>query len=170
MANFYMYNIKRLLCALIFGCSISGLFASDEELIKKIDIKYLENCGDFQVPTITAKSLSEIISNKDIVLVDVRDTKEREVSFLQNSISVDEFNKNKDMYKNKTIIAYCTIGYRSGIFAKKYSKYKVQNLIGGVLMWSHVNGQFFNTKGPTKDVHVYSDSWDFLNSKYRAVK
>jgi rhodanese-related sulfurtransferase len=141
----------------------------DKTLKKEVLSKYLKLTKKFSCPTISAEKLKSELNNKKFILVDVREEKEQSVSMLPGAITAKQFEKNIDKYKRERIIAYCTIGYRSGEFASKHKSLKVINLIGGVLMWSHSQGSFVNKKGATKKVHTYSNDWNFLNSKYEAV-
>jgi sodium/bile acid cotransporter 7 len=66
--------------------------------------------------------------------------------------------KNLDIYKDHTIIGYCTISYRSGKLAEKLGKkgIKMLNLKGGMLAWVHEGGKVYDDQhGETKRVHVY---------------
>ena len=142
--------------------------STDKELETKISKKYTTLTKKFSCPAISANELKKKLQNENVVLVDIRDEKEIEVSRIPGAITEQQFKKNIDQYKGKTIVAYCTIGYRSGKFASE-QKIPVHNLIGGVLMWSHSNGEFVNKKGKTDKVHVYSKDWNYLNSKYKAI-
>ncbi len=146
------------------------LSANDKELSKKTILTYEKLSKSFNCKSVTAFStIKDIEKNKDIILVDIREKEEQQVSMLPGAITKEEFLKNLDKYKDKKIITYCTIGYRSGKFAEKYSKLNIYNLEGGVLAWSHFKGKFFKDNKETKLVHVFSQEWDFLNSNYKAV-
>jgi rhodanese-related sulfurtransferase len=111
-----------------------------------------------------------------VILVDVREQKEQEISVIPGSINQIEFeNKllttDSNEFKGKTIVAYCTIGYRSGEWATNMSfkGYKVKNLTGGVLAWSHAKKLFSKNGTATNKVHTYSQSWNFLAKGYVAI-
>ena len=111
-------------------------------------------------------------SDEKYVLVDVRKEKERAVSIIDGAISKDEFNANKDNYRDHKVITYCTIGYRSGrvtIDLKKQG-FDAYNLVGSVLLWSHARQIFKNPDGSaTYRVHVYGNEWALLAENYEAV-
>lgn len=118
----------------------------------------------------------ENIEPSKVILVDVRAPKEQEVSVIPGSINQIEFEnklltKDSSDFKDKTIVAYCTIGYRSGEWATDMSSkgYKVQNLTGGVLAWSHAKKRFSKNGNTTNKVHTYSKSWNFLAKGYVAI-
>jgi len=115
----------------------------------------------FNVPTIGAAKIRPAES----ILVDVRSPAEQQVSMIPGAITVAEFEKNKHKYKNKIVITYCTIGYRSGRFAGQLIKenFNAFNLEGSLLGWVHTNGQLLDAKGrPTKKLHIYSKGWNYL--------
>jgi rhodanese-related sulfurtransferase len=105
------------------------------------------------------------------VFVDVREDREIQVSMIKNAISKNQFLENIEIYRKENIIVYCTIGYRSGLFAKELKRlgFNAYNLIGGVLIWSHMGYDFFNNREKTKNVHVYAKDWDFLHSDYQSI-
>ena len=106
---------------------------------KRIIQKFSElNKKRLTVPTITVVRLKKIIAEPD---VDVRDPEEYRISRLPSALTVDElYSKfNHRELLQKRIVAYCTIGERSGRYIQRnLSKgYTWFNLIGGVLSWSH---------------------------------
>ena len=164
-------KLNLLFSVLISLLSFSpALFGGDKEMLTKISETYNKISKPFNCKSITAFTLiKEMAKNKNIIMIDTREDKEQKISMLPKAISMKEFLKNPDIYKNKKIISYCTIGYRSGKFAEKFKKLNIYNLEGGVLAWSHFKGKFFKGEKETRKVHVYSKEWNFLNSQYEAV-
>lgn len=124
------------------------------------------------VDEITVPELRERMSRYPAILIDCREDKEIAVSRIPGAITKAEFEATPDMFKGKTIIAYCTIGYRSGIFAKDLQErgFKVKNLVGGVLMWAHDGHKFLDPDGKRiTRVHVYGKEWDLLPPNYESV-
>jgi len=128
------------------------------------------------VPIIKAQDLFEIYKDSTSILIDVRKTEEIEVSTIPGAYSTVEFAKkftNPQMLQGKTIIGYCTIGYRSCEYLLKLKKLdlKVKNLEGGILSWTHIDGPLVR-KGSnglfseTREVHTYDEEWDFTPSGY----
>jgi rhodanese-related sulfurtransferase len=116
------------------------------------------------------------------LFVDVRTFKEQAVSIIPRAISQETFWENFKEYfppnnssqtLSKKIIAYCTIGYRSAKFVRKLRKQNIPayNLAAGVLGWSHFTGPLIHPKNqkPTRQVHVYTEGWNFLNPTYEAI-
>ena len=155
---------------LLFFCLIpSGLYSDDKTNLNKIISTYSELCGSIKAPTISVQKLMKDLKTKKVLFIDVREPEEQQVSTLPNAITEKEFLKNPEQHKEQTIVAYCTIGYRSGKFAEKFKQWKILNLEGGILAWSYFNGKVYKNGKETDNVHVYSEKWNFLNSKYKAV-
>lgn len=160
----------HLLTIAVFSLSSAYSFCDDKELMKKITASYDKISKSISCKSITVFSLKKILDkNEAHILLDIRSPEEQKVSMLPNSITKEQFLKNPDEFKNKKIIAYCTIGYRSGKFAEKHKGRNVLNLEGGILAWSHIKGKFFKDNKETKQVHIHSKDWNFLHSDYKAV-
>jgi sodium/bile acid cotransporter 7 len=125
-----------------------------------------------EVTSITVEELKKKMNDQRFIIVDARSSEERAVSFIPTSISKEEFDKNRVQYSDASIITYCTIGYRSGIYAKKLREGKINalNLKGGVLAWAHNSNTFINEEGKTKkQIHVYGEEWALVPDEYEAV-
>ena len=107
------------------------------------------------------------------LLLDCRTRSERAVSMLPGALSQEEFESSRDHYAGRKIAVYCTIGYRSGLYARELKGEGVNafNLRGGVLSWAIAGGEFVDpaTGEDTKRVHVYGKKWDLLPPGYEAV-
>lgn len=148
----------------------SGLAESSNlQRVEKIDSKFKQLTKNTNCPIILATDLIKLIKAKKVTLIDVRTEAEQKISMLPGAITQKEFEKSPESFRSNQLIAYCTIGYRSGKFAEKFQKYKIKNLKGGVLAWSHAKGNFIQNGKITKKVHTYSKDWNFLNSNYQAV-
>ncbi|MEE8367581.1 MAG: rhodanese-like domain-containing protein [Thermoanaerobaculia bacterium] len=121
-----------------------------------------------EVQEISAYELKERLEQDELVVVDVRSPAERAVSMIKGAISSTEFEQNRAQYENVTVVTYCSIGHRSGLYAKKLHEegFEVLNLVGSVLSWSHVAGDFVDAHGPTKRVHVGGPNSNFVASGY----
>jgi sodium/bile acid cotransporter 7 len=121
---------------------------------------------------VLAKDLSTSGVGEDTILVDVREPEERAVSRIPGSISKEDFEANPESYKGKRVVAYCTIGYRSGKWAAFQWRQGVDavNLRGSILAWTHAGGALVDAEGnPTKRVHVYGEEWDLVPEGYESV-
>ena len=76
-----------------------------------------------EIPTISAEQIRELQNSDEwanrSVIVDVRAKAETDVSVIPGAITKSDFEKNSLQHEGKVVIAYCTVGYRSGIYGKK---------------------------------------------------
>jgi len=144
---------------------------SDEAKVETIASMYAGYRNDFAgVPEVDAAELAALQERGDLVLVDVREPKERAVSIIPGAIPKEAFSA--EVAEGKTVVAYCTIGYRSGEWAEKQRAAGIdaKNFKGSVLAWSHAGGGFVTPEGEaTQKVHVYGKLWDLLRHDYESV-
>ena len=94
---------------------------------------------------------SQLESEEDFIILDVRTSEEFEELRLPNSINIDFYNpKNfiqelEKLDKNKSYYVYCKTGNRSAAtcdFMKEMGFTKTYNLLGGITEWNgDVEGQ-----------------------------
>jgi rhodanese-related sulfurtransferase len=133
-----------------------------KELVQELYANY-KKCFP-EVPEVSPEEAMKLVQEGQAVLVDVRPAAERAVSRLPGAISKIEFMKSPpDIYRGKTVIAYDTIGYRSGLFVKKLREkgLDLANLQGGLLGWLHAGGKLYDDWGETTRVHVYGSLWNY---------
>ena len=105
------------------------------------------------------------------LIVDVRSDKELAVSIIPGAITKAQYEKNRDQYRGRTVIPYCTIGGRSGAYAAQLQKagVKTRNFKGSILEWVRAELPLVTLDGtPTNRVHTYSDRYR-VPAKYEAV-
>ena len=119
---------------------------------------------------LTAEEFEDLDSD-DIVLFDVRETDEYEVSRIdgaiqvQANIDVDEFSEDYgDLLKGKTVVFYCSVGRRSSDLLarldpllKSSGVQTSANLKGGIFNWVNQNKKLDGNK-----VHPYNAYWGRL--------
>lgn len=146
---------------------------SDQWKQEKIMTMYRQYIPEFpQVEGITVEELQQLQQEQPrLILVDVRSPEERAVSSIPGSISTEEFEHQLAEYQDTKIIAYCTIGYRSGKYAQKMRQQGVEilNLEGSLLAWSHIQGRLSNRNGITRKVHVFNRQWGLTAADYEPV-
>ena len=137
--------------------------------IEKMYSGYHEGFPD--VPEVEPAALSESLRDHSIVLVDVREPREWAISRIPGAITQAEFERNKETYRNRPIVAYCTIGYRSGQYARRLAAegFTASNLRGSILAWVHAGEPVVDDDVETKRVHVYGPQWDLLPDGYESV-
>jgi rhodanese-related sulfurtransferase len=110
-------------------------------------------------------------SASDFVLVDVRSDAEINVSIIPGAITKLQYEKNAELYKDKTAIVYCTVGGRSGAYAKQLAGngVKVKNYKGSILEWVNAELPLQTLDGQsTNRVHTYSNRYR-VPTKYEQV-
>ena len=125
-----------------------------------------------QVKGINVQRLQQLQQQgEELVLVDVRSPKEMAVSVIPGAITQQEFEANLEQYKSSTIVAYCTIGYRSGKYADRWRQQGIEifNLEGSLLAWSHIKGKLVNAQGITNKVHVFGRQWQLTADDYQPI-
>lgn len=140
---------------------------------KKLDEIMAKNRKAFPgVPEITAKDLNKLIEKESVVLIDVRTPDEQKVSMIPGAITQKEYEENPQKYAEKTLVSYCTVGFRSGRFAQTMNRkgVNVLNFNGSVSEWCHAGFLLEDPKGkPTKKVHTHGKQWNYLPEGYEAV-
>ena len=149
-----------------------------EKTEAKLRVAMLKANKAIHGPWIKAGELLAILEDTNLVLIDVRQTKEQEISMLPHAMTTAEFAEHfrHGIPQGKRIVVYCTIGYRSGKYAEQLEamKIKSENLEGGILMWSFAGGKLRcrNTRGEwveTNRIHVYDGEWNLVHPDYVGV-
>jgi rhodanese-related sulfurtransferase len=174
-AESLLYSIMGIFLAALFisADASASLYPENDFKKQQIDQMY-ERYQQKAFPSVSTVMVEELlgwVQPEDIALVDVRTPKERAVSMIPSAITLEEFQENLDAYADHKIVYYCTIGYRSGIEAKKAQKkgLDAHNLYGGVLAWSHAGQPFVRSEGETRDIHVYGKKWNLTPQDYNPV-
>ena len=144
----------------------------DAERLARLEKMYAEFRDDFSgIGEVSADSLMEWMAEGEVVIVDVREPGEREISRLPNSVTPEEIDSRLDGHENERIVIYCTLGYRSGKFTRSLQDkgVKAYNLAGGILAWVHHEGPIEHEGNPTRRVHVYRKQWNLLPEAYEPV-
>lgn len=145
---------------------------SEEARRERIEKLYEKSRRFFPgVAEITAEELARRIGEKDLVVVDVRASHEQAVSMITGAISRREFESDPEAFSGATVVAYCTIGHRSGLYVQKLADrgWHALNLRGAILAWTHAGGALVDPEGPTRRVHVWSRKTSFAADEYEPV-
>ena len=145
---------------------------SDAAKLAKIEALYGDYKKEFaDVQDIEQAEAMRLLQDGKALFVDVREEKEQQVSILPSAVTEKEFLKDPGRFKNRTLIGYCTISYRSGKLAEKLKARGITllNLKGGLLAWVHDGGKVCDRNGETTRIHVYGREWDLAPKGYEAV-
>jgi len=119
----------------VFLLSIILVFAGNTKIVSK---KNMNSTGIFK--DISADEMKKLITDKKVVILDIRTFDEFKEGHIQNAINIDfysdSFEKDLDkLDKTKTYIIYCRSGNRSGLALKTMEELKfmeVYNVLGGI--------------------------------------
>ncbi len=122
------------------------------------------------VPEVTVSELTGALARGEpLVLVDVREPAEWEVSMIPGAVTEEQFERDLAAYRHRRIVTYCTIGGRAGAYAKKLrgQGLAAEVLKGSILAWTHAGRPLVGADGrPTKRVHVYKESFNLAAEGY----
>lgn len=145
---------------------------TDEQKKDAVYQQYGEYKKDFPtVSDITPTAAIALLKQGGVVFIDTRKPEEMAVSMLPAAIDEETYLKAPASFEGKTPVAYCTIGYRSGIFAREMEAkgILVRNLSGGIVAWALEGGPLFDKSGETKRIHVYGEKWNYAPKGYETV-
>lgn len=117
--------------------------------------------------TVKEVSVSDIADDSQYIFVDAREKKEYDISHIKSAVwcGYDDFDVSrlKEISKDKTIIMYCSVGYRSEKIAEKLIEagfMDVSNLYGGIFEWKNEGKIVYDNNGkPTEKIHAYNYIW-----------
>ena len=173
--NLIRYYSLLLCCFLLLttvSCSKNSANHSEEWKQEKIENLYAKYARKFpDVKGISSEELKELQEKEEVILVDIRTPQEMKVSMIIGAISQEEFEREQEKYRHNIIVTYCTIGDRSGMYAKKLQEqgFQVFNFKGSILSWSHAGGKLVNSQGITNRVHIHGKKWKLAAENYQAV-
>ena len=143
----------------------------------------VERFAPGDVPRMSAKEIVERRARDAApILVDVRSRDEMAVSMLPGAWTRERFERvaatEPETLAGRTIVPYCTVGARSGAFARQLKARGFADVYNGegVVLWTHdvdeplIALDAAGSEAPTRRVHVYGAPWDLARSDYEAVR
>jgi len=173
--------LKNILClsfSIVLSTACSQNQPLDKPKTKQPDFgKKIDGLISFTVPLM---SVTELLNNKDkFIIFDAREKAEFDVSHIPDAIYLgySDFNVGsiKNIPKEKNMVVYCSIGYRSEKIGEKLLRlgYKnVYNLYGSIFEWANEKYPLVGSNGKTTySVHSYNKSWSkwVNNEKIKTV-
>lgn len=124
------------------------------------------------VTDIYPRAAMALVEAGKAVFIDTRQPDEMAVSMLPGAVTREQFLAAPARYAGKTAVAYCTISYRSGLFARDMAAkgVRIYNLAGGLLAWALEGGKLYDAAGETRRIHVYGPKWDYPPQGYESVR
>ncbi|MBK9255633.1 MAG: rhodanese-like domain-containing protein [Saprospiraceae bacterium] len=160
-----MHRISLFLMMLFNSLNVFSQFSKDASCQNARFDKKVDSYLSYSVPVI---SVDEAFRSKDnFVFLDAREKDEYNISHLPGAVYVgyDDFDikKMNNILKDKKIVVYCSIGYRSEKIASKLRKsgYKnVFNLYGSIFEWANSGYEIEDIAGKkTNQLHTYNKNW-----------
>jgi rhodanese-related sulfurtransferase len=169
--------VRRLLpiAGLLMAVSaLLGLRSVDWFLLKK-SLRHKFS----KIEWISTSELADWLSSKRQpapVLLDVRTVEEWNVSHLPGARRIEPNataeNAAKGLTKERSIVTYCAVGYRSGEVAERLRAAgfsKVRNLDGSIFQWANEHRPLVHDNEGVSRVHPYNGFWGrLLNDEVRA--
>jgi rhodanese-related sulfurtransferase len=169
-------TLSPLFFLMLILMSIQPSMAESKKLAE-IQQWILKNHPD--VHHIDNQNLKKIMSTDDlnkvdsVVIFDVREEAEYEVSHISNAIQIDpDIDKKSflDLYskelESKTVVFYCSVGRRSSVLAEKVGQDLQQagagdvvNLEHGIFGWHNQNFPLESNNINTEYIHPYNRWW-----------
>lgn len=122
-------------------------------------------------------SVEEAMRRRErLIFVDTRTQAERDVSMIEGAIDTKDFEGKADTLKDRDIVCYCTIGYRSSMYVRERngidSKNRYYNLHGSILAWTHAGGNVVDPHSGkvTKRVHTFGPKWACAEKSYEQIQ
>ncbi len=102
----------------------------------------------------------------DAKFIDAREPEEFRVSHLPGALPLGykspDYAVLNDLDKDRPLVVYCTVGYRSERIAKELRERgftRVYNLFGSLYAWKLAGYELVNAQGPTEQLHTYNRKW-----------
>ncbi|MFT5207141.1 MAG: rhodanese-related sulfurtransferase [Candidatus Omnitrophota bacterium] len=129
------------------------------------------------VDSISTQELFEWIEDVDRtppLVLDIREESEYQVSHIPNAVLIEPNSdlsvKLREYDKTISIVAYCSVGYRSAKVARQLKKIgyvDVRNLEGSIFTWANEGRVLVRDGEIVNEVHSYNAHWKkYLAKKY----
>ena len=124
------------------------------------------------VPQLTTDQLTAIQANDaspDIVLLDARSATEFDVSHLPGAVLASNTRMALDALEaidpKRTVVVYCSVGYRSSRLAEKLRARGIENVFnleGSLFRWANEGRPLYRREERVYEAHPYDEEWGQL--------
>jgi len=176
-----MKNIPLILIAtVLFGHASLVAAAGSAKLAKIHDsIK-----NEFESVQHIEASRFELIPSDEVIIFDVRQQSEFDVSHLPGALHVSPAISSREfistfneMLRGKTVIFYCSVGQRSSDLTERIqaslagsTTTGIYNLQGGIFNWHNEKRTLVSESGVTDFVHPYNSYWGHLLERPEKIR
>jgi len=126
----------------------------------------------------------ETIPPDDVVIFDVREQSEFDISHIEGALLVSPGISSREfistfnqMLTGKTVIFYCSVGQRSSDLAERVQDSlassaagEIYNLQGGIFNWHNEKRALVSEAGATDNVHPYNSYWGRLLERPERIR
>lgn len=126
----------------------------------------------------------ETIPSDDVVIFDVREQSEFDISHLEGALQVSPAISSREfirtfnqMLTGKTVIFYCSVGQRSSDLAGRVqdsldnsATSGIYNLQGGIFNWHNENRALVSEAGATDYIHPFNSYWGRLLERPEMIR
>jgi len=109
---------------------------------------------------------SDTTSLEDYLILDTREKNEYDVSQIRGAVWIGyagfEIAALDSVERDKNIIVYCSVGYRSSMIAQRLMGagfLQVKNLYGGIFKWANDGNPLYRDEEKVDKIHGYSRRW-----------
>jgi len=169
-----MSRLSKLFGIALGSAAVLGLggalFITKTERGFRLFLDWMYERGFADVPLISPDSLAAALAGGNPpLLLDIRSPDEFATSHLKGARRVDpdaladlEEADLDGADRDQPIVAYCSVGYRSGIVARQLHELgftNVRNLYGGIFLWHNQRRPVWSGDSVVAHVHPYDWMW-----------
>lgn len=119
--------------------------------------------------SIGARQAIERIAAEAVLVLDVRERAEYDVSHVPEArwismATLEQDGLPADWPRDRAVLTYCTIGYRSGVAARVLADQGIdaRSIVGGILALAADGQPLTDETGPTRRVHTWKKSFAWM--------
>ena len=125
------------------------------------------------VPQLSTQRLADLLGEgAQVVLLDARTNKEFRISHLRGAVQANDLQSatrvlNKGS-EDRTIVVYCSVGYRSSGLAEQLRTHGVKNVFnleGSIFKWANEGRPVYRRSERVQEVHPFDEDWGELLDK-----
>ncbi len=180
--NIFLQRLRRIAGIALAVIGITTAALAGPTASAKLDRFHINLMQRYQdVRHLSTDDLARM-SPDDVVLFDVREQSEYDVSRINGAIRVspsisasDFLDNHADALRGKTAVFYCSVGERSSRLAQRVMSRTpeteaVYNLAGGLFKWHNEYKNVVAEQGETTAIHPFSRRWGRLIERQDAIR
>lgn len=167
--------LTKMILLLAFLWMGSGCVDSDSQTLEWETVKAQIRAQFPSVAQLSTQELAEWLSRGKEqwpLILDARAPEEYAVSHLPGAILTPTEEEAREKLRNvdqtRTIVVYCSVGYRSSLLAERLGELGYKNVFsleGSIFQWANEGRSLFRGTEKVRAVHPYDDQWGELLSR-----